>query len=325
MALRERFATAVRSADHIDVLRIELRTSDGGVGIGMATATPAITGDTILSMRVFVDEVVRPALLAQPIDESLFTTVATFVDVSPSGTAGVDMALHQLTTMPEPHCDVATSITVSADSAEAMTAAALDRIDAGFSVLKLKLGVDPAGDLQRLSRVVRAVEGRAQVWVDANQGWSFDETMAIIDAAVAIGVAPQMLEQPVSALAFTELSAIAGRVPMPVTADESARSVDDIRRIVDVGSIAAINIKLMKFGGPTGARSAVDAAREGGLDVLVGSMMEHPESVAAAVRFAATLARDHPSNAVHDLDAAWWMADPAPCVYQGGRVVVRQP
>jgi L-Ala-D/L-Glu epimerase len=192
-------------------------------------------------------------------------------------------------------------------------------------VVKIKLGVDPQGDLARLTSVFRAIEGRARLWVDANQGWTMDQTLRLMDRALADGVAPEMLEQPVARDAIDDLGAIARRIPIPVIADESARSVGDIGRIAIAGGVSGVNIKLMKFGGPTGARSAVEAARQHGLSVLVGSMMEHPKSVAAAVRFAASLPvppGDDAPDAVHDLDAAWWMTDPSPCRYWLGRVHV---
>jgi L-alanine-DL-glutamate epimerase-like enolase superfamily enzyme len=53
------------------------------------------------------------------------------------------------------------------------------------------------------------------------------------------------------------------------------------------------------------------------LGVLVGSMMEHPHSVAAAVRLAA----EQPEP-VHDLDAGWWAADTTPLTYEDGVVRV---
>jgi hypothetical protein len=65
-------------------------------------------------------------------------------------------------------------------------------------------------------------------------------------------------------------------------------------------------------------------------------MMEHPHSVAAAVRFASSLnqlpvfsvpAISEPAIAtlpfsVHDLDAAWWAKDTSPLVYADGIVSV---
>jgi L-Ala-D/L-Glu epimerase len=101
---------------------------------------------------------------------------------------------------------------------------------------------------------------------------------------------------------------------VPVVADESARTLADVDRIIASGAADVINVKFMKFGGVTGSGVAVAKAQEAGLGVLVGSMMEHPHSVAAAVHFAASL------GGVHDLDAGWWAQDTSPLHYADGFV-----
>ena len=320
IALRERFRTAVRQADGIEALQVTVRTDDGKAGVGFATATPAITGDTLERMEAHIRAVLGEVVLRRAVTSDLLADVAAAAPASPSATAAVDMAilelLHQLDTLDA--LSVATSVTVSADTAEAMAASARLRLDAGFTVLKLKLGVDPDGDLNRIQRVAEAVDGRAALWVDANQGWTKDQALRILHASVNLSVAPGMVEQPVDASELSDLAEIAASVPMPVFADESAKSPQDIERIADNGFVAGVNVKLMKFGGVTAARRAITYAQSRGLEVLVGSMMEHPASVACAVRLAAELS----PTAVHDLDAAWWMVDPSPCVYDGGRVYV---
>ncbi len=325
--LRERFRTAVRQTDTVEALRVIVGASDGAIGVGYGTATPAITGDTLDRMEVHIRSRIEPLILGRFVDDAaLFSDLAKLTHLSPSATAAVDMAAydlhHQYATgeaaITAASSSVKTSVTVSADSAEAMVSSAVERIRAGFSVLKLKLGVDPDGDVDRLRRVTDAASGRAEIWVDANQGWTKLQALHFMEEAARAGVAPGMLEQPVAASAFDDLAEIAANVSIPVTADESAKTLDDIRRIADNGSVRAVNIKLMKFGGMTGAQQAGALAASLGLDVLVGSMMEHPASLACAVRFAASLF----PHAVHDLDAAWWMADPSPCSYSNGRVYV---
>ncbi len=336
MALRERFRTAVRSTDSVDALRIEIEDSNGSRGVGYATATPAITGDTLDGMERFVHDVALAHLMGRTINSELFGHLNTLTPSSSSGTAGIDMALHALDAPDRASqpATVTTSVTVSAGETDDMVRNALLRIADGFSFIKVKLGVDPDGDATRLQQIVAAVDGRAQVWVDANQGWTLHQTLTIMEAAFLYGVGPTMLEQPVRADAFDDLAFIARRLPIPVTADESAKTLHDIDRIAAGGSVQAINIKLMKFGGLTGASAAARRAQAHGLTVLVGSMMEHPDSVASAVRFASDLPAnmtlalgggtftDDTGNVVHDLDAAWWMAAPDPCRYEAGRVRV---
>jgi L-Ala-D/L-Glu epimerase len=318
LPLRETFRTAIRQTDAVEALQVSIHTDDGRVGVGYGTATPAITGDSIESMERHIAQRGRPLTVGRTVDTRMFDEIAAQTRWSPSGTAALDLALHGLSATPsDSSARVQTSVTISAGSIKEMTASALRRLDLGFTVLKLKLGADPAQDLMRLHAVTNAVEDRAEIWVDANQGWTMAETLSIIDRAQDRGYAPSMLEQPVHANSFSDLAEIAKRVLMPVTADESAKTVADIERIAGFGGVEAINIKFMKFGGITGAKIATQRALDLGLSVMIGSMMEHPSSVAAAVRFAASLPQQ-----IHDLDAAWWFTDPIGLTYADSYVHV---
>jgi hypothetical protein len=69
IALHETFRTAIRETDSIDAIRVEIHAS-GRVGIGYATATPAITGDTVEGIESFLDQTVIPYLIGREIHSS---------------------------------------------------------------------------------------------------------------------------------------------------------------------------------------------------------------------------------------------------------------
>jgi L-Ala-D/L-Glu epimerase len=324
LPLRETFRTAIRETDSVEALRIQIDCNDGTSGVGFGTATPAITGDTLESMEHHVDTHGRVALIGQTITPQLFASLSGLTALSPSGTAALDLALHDASAYEFAQVNtwnglisVRTSVTISAGSAEQMVESSLRRLDLGFTTVKLKLGLDPANDLDRLERVTDAVAGRAAVWVDANQGWqSIERTMSLMEQAEALGCMPAMLEQPVKAGEHAALSEIAERLWVPVFADESVKTVVDIEHFAELGGhIEGVNIKFMKFGGLTGSTVAARRAHSLGFKVLVGSMMEHPSSVSVAVRFAATLAEP-----IHDLDAAWWFTNSEPLSYRDSNV-----
>jgi L-Ala-D/L-Glu epimerase len=166
--------------------------------------------------------------------------------------------------------------------------------------------------------------GSVALWVDANQGWTVAQALEMFDAALDADVVLGVFEQPTAAADLDGLRRVRegvrqrcherGLAAVPVVADESARTLDDVDRIIAAGAADAINVKFMKFGGITGSGLAVAKAQAAGLGVLVGSMMEHPHSVAAAVRFASSI------GGVHDLDAGWWARDTSPLLYANGYV-----
>jgi L-Ala-D/L-Glu epimerase len=333
--LREVFRTAIRSTDRVDALEVVIgdRTGPSGVsGCGYATATPAITGDTLESMEAFLDSHVADWLAGtEPVAEGIVENVAAarldlerFSGESPSGAAGVDLALadlqRQLVGAVVAPVSVLTSVTISAGSPGEMAASARTRINQGFRTIKCKLGVDPAGDFGRLAAVDRMrteLDPSVALWVDANQGWTIDETLRFVDAAVAAEIVLERLEQPTLSGDFEALAKIRGRIPMLLVADESAKTLADIDRLASLGAADFINIKVMKFGGLLGSERAIAQSRLHGLGILVGSMMEHPESVGAAVRLASVQ-----PELVHDLDAGWWALDTNPLRYDKGYVHV---
>jgi L-Ala-D/L-Glu epimerase len=327
--LRETFRTAVRETNTIDTIEVVLHLSDGSTTVGCCSATPAITGDSVESISEFVRTSAATELIGQNVGSAeavsaRIDAIQAFATRSSSGVAAIDHALRALRSTslplgvsPTRASSVRTSVTLSAGSTEDMLVSALRRLDDGFSVIKAKLGREPQTDAKRMIALARELKGRATFWVDANQGWTLDETLRILDEASDADGLPSLLEQPVPAAEIDHLGTIGRRAPMPVAADESARHLNDIDRIAAVGGVSIINVKFMKFGGRSGAEAAVDRARYHDLSVLVGSMMEHPVSVAEAVMFAATL-----PEPVHDLDAGWWAVDPSPLVYQDGIVSV---
>jgi L-Ala-D/L-Glu epimerase len=335
LPLRETFRTAIRQTDAIDAIEIELVNSAGISFVGYSTATPMITGDTVRSIFDHVERVGRAAVLGASVDtatqvDQLIEENQTSRKVSSSAVAGLDQALRLLRTnraglnsdsamgrIPKAgEYRVQTSVTLSAASTADMLASAQRRLDLGFLVVKAKLGREPETDADRLIALSRFLEGRATFWVDANQGWTRDQTMMIIESADSADALPAMLEQPVQAADIEVLCELSARLPIPVVADESARFLEDIDRIAMSGGVAAINVKFMKFGGWTGAAVAVDRSRQHGMGALVGSMMEHPASVAEAIAFASML-----PESVHDLDAAWWSLDPSPVRYEDGQAI----
>jgi L-Ala-D/L-Glu epimerase len=328
--LREVFRTAIRATDRVDALMVTLRDeTEGLVGVGFATATPAITGDTLASMETFLRDRVAGWLGSIPMTVDGLTDarreLCTFSSESPSGAAGVDLALtdlaSKLTGELVAPVSVATSVTLSAGSAAEMAESARTRMGQGFQTIKCKLGIDPTNDIERLVAVneMRAeLSPHVSLWVDANQGWTLDQTLRFLDDVVARGVDLERLEQPTAAADFDALATIRTRtigLGMLLVADESAKTVDDIDHLAALGAADVINVKVMKFGGLIGSELAIERARTQGLGVLVGSMMEHPQSVAAAVRLASAQL-----ESIHDLDAGWWALDTAPLRYEDGRV-----
>jgi L-alanine-DL-glutamate epimerase-like enolase superfamily enzyme len=168
-----------------------------------------------------------------------------------------------------------TAYTISLGSPAAMaeaTARAAHR-----PLLKIKLGGD--GDTERIAAVRKAAPD-SELIVDANEAWVPSGLERNLAACAEAGVT--LVEQPLPAGWDDMLGRI--RRPVKVCADESAhdrKSLEELR-----GRYDAVNIKLDKTGGLTGALDMADAARALGFDIMVGCMVATSLAMAPAMLLA---------------------------------------
>jgi L-alanine-DL-glutamate epimerase-like enolase superfamily enzyme len=197
--------------------------------------------------------------------------------------------VHELAGLPAPGPRV-TAYTISLDAPDAMAAAAAKA--SARPLLKVKLG--HAGDPARI-RAVRAAAPRAELIVDANEGWTGQNLTENLAACAAAGVT--LIEQPLPA---DDDAALVGlSPPVPICADESVHDRASLARLV--GKYQAVNVKLDKTGGLTEALALVDEAERLGFAVMVGCMISTSLAIAPAL-LVAQRAR------VVDLDGALLLA-----------------
>ena len=215
--------------------------------------------------------------------------------------------LWQLAGLPEPVA-VATAYTVSLDSPAAMEQAARAAAARGFALLKCKL----AGDGDDLARVAAVHRGAplARLTIDANESWAAIDIAAETAALAALGV--EMVEQPLPAGADGALHGL--RTALPLCADESCHTAADLATVAQ--RYRAVNVKLDKAGGLTAGLALARAARELGLDLMLGCML----STSRAIRFALPLA---PLARWVDLDGAALLAEDRPggLRYESGAIL----
>jgi L-alanine-DL-glutamate epimerase-like enolase superfamily enzyme len=164
-----------------------------------------------------------------------------------------------------------TNYTIGIDSIENMVAKMQEF--PGWPVYKIKLGTDHDVEIARaLRRHTDAV-----FRVDANCGWTADETIANSHELKELGV--EFIEQPLPADQWEEMGRVLGSSALPLIADESCVTEADVDRCA--GAFHGVNIKLVKCGGMTPARRMIARARELGLAAMVGCMTESTVGISA--------------------------------------------
>jgi L-alanine-DL-glutamate epimerase-like enolase superfamily enzyme len=211
--------------------------------------------------------------------------------------------VHELLGLPAPK-PLTTAYTISLATPEAMAQAAAS--NAERALLKVKLG--GADDPARILAVRRAAP-RAELIVDANEGWMPDDLARNLAACAEAGVT--LVEQPLPADRDDALAGFAH--PLPVCADESVHAGASLAALV--GKYDAVNIKLDKAGGLTEALTMTKEAERLGFTIMVGCMVATSLAMAPAM-LVAQRAR------VVDLDGPLILARDRPdgLNYEGSRI-----
>ena len=207
---------------------------------------------------------------------------------------------------------VSTVFTISLADPNSMAKQA--RAAAGHDVLKLKLGAP--GDVQRVGAVRKAVPDKRLI-VDVNEGWRPAELEGNLAAMAGLGV--ELVEQPLPASDDDALAQIERTVP--IAADESCETCADLERVARLYDV--VNIKLDKAGGLTESLRLLGAARQLGMQAMIGCRLGTSLAMAPGVLVAQACSfvdLDAPLLIGHDREPSLeyrdgFVAPPAPALW----------
>jgi O-succinylbenzoate synthase len=120
-------------------------------------------------------------------------------------------------------------------------------------------------------RTIREALPGVPLSVDANAAYSLAD-LPVFEALDELGLV--MIEQPLGHEDLLEHAHLQARIQTPVCLDESIRSAADAAAAIEMGACRVINIKPGRVGGPMESRRIHDIARERGIPVWIGGMLE---------------------------------------------------
>ena len=280
--LKTPFITALRRVETIEFVRVHVVCEDGSVAIGEAPATFAITGEDIPIILNSIAEV-REELIGLDARSAL-EKLHTFC-IGSSAKAALDMAFmsllgcfHIQNAKP-----IKTDITISLNDKEKMLHDAKVAFSDGMDILKVKLGSD-INHAIKVTKLLSKELPEAKLLIDANQAWSIEESSLYVKEVEELKI--ELVEQPVKAEDLAGLKEITNATTLPILADEATFTLEDVKKVVDSKSADMINIKLMKCGGVSKAVEILEYAREHKVTCMLGSMLEGPYSINAALYLA---------------------------------------
>ena len=295
--LTEPFSIANETVESASNVFIKIETDTGLSGWGCATPD-SVTEETTKTVETAFKSVIKPFiegkdptrihLLNEEIEERL--------KGNPSIKAGVNIALYDLlgkiADMPLYRLlggykdKIETSVTIGLGSVDNMVEKARVYLSQGFSCLKVKCGMDPDLDIEVVMAIRNAVGQKVKIRMDANEGYTVEQALRVVQTLEDLGADIEILEQPTKATYLYSLKEVASQCPVPIMADETALTLRDSLKLIKLEIADMINIKLMKIGGITNAIRANLFAEIAQIPVMVGCMNESMAAMAAGVHFA---------------------------------------
>jgi muconate/chloromuconate cycloisomerase len=156
----------------------------------------------------------------------------------------------------------------------------------GFKSFKVKIGLDPEGDLELVKAIRQTVGPDIRIRVDANAGYSAAVAIPILRAMEEYDLT--LIEQPAPLWDLEGMRRVCEALDTPILACESARTPEDVMAIALHQAADMINIKIGRTSGFVGAKRMEAVADAAGLPVTGGTMMEMGIGTAAGVHMAAT-------------------------------------
>ena len=124
-----------------------------------------------------------------------------------------------------------------------------DWADDGIKSVKMKIGREPDQDVARVTAVQKALQGRAELFVDANGAYSRKQALHKAQAFGDLGVT--WFEEPVSSDDRVGLHLVVERAPaiMNIAAGEYCYVLDDFRALVDAEAVDVLQADATRCGG----------------------------------------------------------------------------
>ncbi|MCA9574084.1 MAG: dipeptide epimerase [Polyangiales bacterium] len=287
--LLEPFVIATGRVDTTRAALVEVTARDAAgqqvVGLGEAAALPPVTAEDQPELLEQLGAAV-PALTSVTVEtrEDVAQRLDACLDGQPVARAGLECALldalAQLDGVPlcswlsgAPPTALVTDITLPIADPQHMAQLAVGYRAAGFEVFKVKVGKSLDDDLRALRLIAQAVPD-ARFRLDANAGFTADQALRVLDACSSAGLVLECFEQPCGRLDLDGMARVTAATQVPVVADESVRTLEDLERVVAAGAASAVNLKLVKHGGLLRALDIGQRARELGLRLMCGAMVE---------------------------------------------------
>ena len=295
--LKKPYTIAYNTYHDVSLAFLEVELANGIIGYGSGSPAEEVVGETTeqTSMNLQTDFV--QAFVGRDIrqfNELIYEATMQFQQF-PGTIAAIDIALHdafgKYIQLPiaqfygQKIKSLPTSITIGICDVQETLAQAIEYKKLGFRILKVKTGINPAVDLERIIKLYEMFGDYFIIRVDANQGSRCDELTWFMKSLHPHSV--ELIEQPLKVGLENELLTLNPADRKILAADESLKNVQSaISLATKEPPFGIFNIKLMKCGGIIGAKEIATIAQASSIDLFWGCNDESIISITAALHVA---------------------------------------
>ena len=311
IALTRPYSISYKTTSSIKNLVVKIVLNNGVYGLGAASVSKYVVGiDTEGSYKNAI--AYKGGLVGKNIS-SFFQTIDLIekeLSKDPGSRAAFNIALHdafckssnislaeflgrKITPLP-------TSVTVGIKGVEETIEEIEEYCSVGFKYIKIKLGQQIDQDIERMLKTQERFKNSIVIRVDANQGWSFDDTVRFFKSVNNI----ELIEQPLKVANSNEYLDFPKELKKIIALDESIVTPEDAVKFSLQDYAGIFNIKLMKCGGISAAREIASTALAKGIDLMWGCNDESIISISAALN----VAMSYPNTKYLDLDGSFDLA-----------------
>ncbi|MFO0890500.1 MAG: enolase C-terminal domain-like protein [Isosphaeraceae bacterium] len=283
-----------------DYVIVKVHTDEGLVGLGEATVSALWSGETSKSTVAAIHDLIAPALAGK--DPTRITAARKEMDflikLNPFTKAAVEMALwdlsgkaagvpvHQLLGG-KLHDTIPTKMMIGAFDVARARGLARRFLDWGIRCLKVKVGLDLAGDLARVRAVREEAGPNVKLTIDANCGWNATTARLALEQLRPLNLL--VAEQPIAPGDNAAIAALRTLCGIPIMADESVFTVVDALNVLKAHAADVISIYPGKNGGIAASIEIAHLAQAAGVPCHVGSNLELGIGSAAMLHLAAAV------------------------------------
>jgi len=173
---------------------------------------------------------------------------------------------------------------VGIDTPEKMAALAKSIVDKGFQGLKVKVGLNPFEDIDRVKAIRQAIGPDPVIDIDVNGAYSPKDAIYVLHKVS--DCVPILVEQPVQRDDLKGMALVRRCVDVPIGACESALTLAQVMRVIQMDAADFFNYKMSRSGGLFPAKHAVRMIEAAGLFVVASEQLGFGIEAAANAHFA---------------------------------------